>query len=84
VEPSSNVQPKLSKLTSITCVQNASSTTSNILIIPLAPIEQDLEFWNSFEGCYALTNMMSKYEKGPSIVTHMLEVINFPTLQIAI
>jgi len=78
------VQPKLSKLTSITCVQNASNIISNISIIPFDHVEQDLEFWNSFEGCYALTNMMSKYEKGPSIVTHMLEVINFPTLQIAI
>jgi hypothetical protein len=78
------LQVKLSKLTTIACVHNASSITSNISSIPLTPIEQDLEFWNSFEGCYALTNMMSKYEKGPSIVTHMLEVINFPTLQIAI
>jgi hypothetical protein len=30
-----------------------------------------LEFWNSFEGSSTLKNMMSKYEKGLSVVTQI-------------
>lgn len=41
------------------------------MIIAFALVEQDLEFWNSFEGSSTLKNMMSKYEKDPSIVTHI-------------
>jgi hypothetical protein len=51
-------------------LQNVGNTF-NKLVITFAPIEQDLEFWNSFEGSSILNNMMSKYEKGLSIVTQI-------------
>jgi hypothetical protein len=68
--PSSSMQLELANSTTITCLQNVGSTTFDKLVTPFVHVEQDLEFWNSFEGSSTLKNMMSKYEKG-LVVTHI-------------
>jgi hypothetical protein len=68
--PSLSIQLELSKSTTITCLQNVGNT-SDKLIPTFAFVEQDLEFWNSFERFGALRNMLNKYEKGHYVVTHI-------------
>ncbi len=68
--PGSSIQPKLSKSTTITCLQNVGDTFDK-LVTTFVPIEQDLELQNSFEGSSTLRDMMNKYENGPFVMTHI-------------
>jgi predicted TIM-barrel fold metal-dependent hydrolase len=40
-------------------------------LLAFIPIEQDLELWNPFEGSLAFRDVMTKFEKGPFVVTHI-------------
>jgi hypothetical protein len=40
-------------------------------LLAFIPGEQDLELWNSFEGSLAFRDVMTKYEKGTYVVTHI-------------
>jgi hypothetical protein len=47
-------------------------------LLAFIPIEQDLELWNPFEGSLAFRDVMTKFEKGPFVVTHIWRSSIFP------
>ncbi len=79
--PSSNMQLKSSKSTTITCLQKGGNTIFDKLVIPFVHVEQDLNFWNYVEGSFALRDIISKYQKTLFVVTH---IINFPKDYVAV
>jgi hypothetical protein len=68
--PSSSIQPKLSKSTTITCLYNVGDTFDKS-VTAFVLIEQYLEFWNFFERSSALRDMISKCENDPYIMIHI-------------
>lgn len=73
--PSSKMQLKSSKSTTITSLQKGGNNISDKLVISFVHVEQDLNFWNYVQGSFALKDIISKYQKNLFVVTH---IINFP------
>jgi hypothetical protein len=53
-------------------------------LLAFIPIEQDIKLWNSFERSLAFRDVVTKYEKGSYVVTHIggRQFLNFTNCNI--